>query len=282
MHTYISFNIRSIREFSAVGAATLATLIEKQGFKGEAGRPLIEKWAPTVIFLQETHLAPEDVATTPVSEWLKPLGWKIAAANSLNRRSSGILALTAATMAATERFTTEFGPAYPLFVGRVIEYSVGSHVVMNVYGMHSGMKLEKLATRTGEWDVQLRNRIAEHRAAGKKVIVFGDLNVAPEAIDLANPTANKRRAGFTKEERESWKITQTATMLIDAYRLHHAGETGRYSFWTSRVPTARVNNVGWRLDTAWCSEDMKSHIVACDILAEIGGSDHAPLLIITK
>lgn len=263
MHTYISFNIRSVREFTP-GAAALTTLIEK--------------YSPTVIFLQETHLAPEDVATTPVAEWIKPLGWKIAAANSLNRRSSGILALTpAATSAAS--FTTNFGSAYPLFPGRVIEYNTTGQVVINAYGMHSGMKLEKLATRIGEWDVQLRNRIAEHRAAGKKVIVFGDLNVAPEAIDLANPKANARRAGFTKEERESWKVTQTATMLTDAYRLHHAGETGRYSFWTARVPTARVNNVGWRLDTAWCSEDMKSHVVACDILAEIGGSDHAPLSI---
>lgn len=267
---YISFNIRSVREFAAAGGeAVLTALIKEQN--------------PTVVFLQETHLAPEDIPTTVIANWLKPLGWTIVAANSLNRRSSGLLALCPVTTPTT-KFNTVFNTTtYSLFPGRVIEYETsGKTVIMNVYGMHSGMKLEKLTTRIGEWDVQLRNRIAEHRAAGKKIVVFGDLNVAPEAIDLANPRSNVRRAGFTKEERESWKMTQTVTMIIDAYRLHHAGEEGRYSFWTSRVPTARPNNVGWRLDTAWCSIDMKDSIIACDILTSVLGSDHAPIKITLK
>lgn len=267
---YISFNIRSVREFAAAdGEAVLTTLIKEQN--------------PTVIFLQETHLAPEDVPTTVVANWLNPLGWHIATANSLNRRSSGLLALCP-MVTPTTKFQTVFdSKTYALFPGRVIEYEAPDKtIIMNVYGMHSGMKLEKLATRIEEWDVQLRNRIAEHRAAGKKVIVFGDLNVAPEPIDLANPRSNGRRAGFTREERESWKTTQSVTMLIDAYRLHHAGEESRYSFWTSRVPTARPNNVGWRLDTAWCSADMKDAVVACDILTFVTGSDHAPLKIVVK
>lgn len=267
---YISFNIRSVREFAAAGGeAVLTALIKEQN--------------PTIVFLQETHLAPEDVSTTVVADWLKPLGWQIAAANSLNRRSSGLLALCPVATP-TIKFQTVFdSKTYALFPGRVIEYEAPAKtVIMNVYGMHSGMKLEKLATRTEEWDVQLRNRIAEHQAVGKKVVIFGDLNVAPEPIDLANPRSNGRRAGFTKEERESWKTTQTVTMLIDAYRLHHAGEEGRYSFWTSRVPTARPNNVGWRLDTAWCSTDMKDAVVACDILTFVTGSDHAPIKITLK
>lgn len=266
---YISFNIRSVREFATAGGeAVLTTIIKEQN--------------PTVLFLQETHLAPEDIATTAIADWIKPLGWHIAAANSLNRRSSGIVALSSSTT--NTKFQTVFDTkTYPLFPGRVIEYEApGNIIIMNVYGLHSGMKLEKLTIRTTEWDVQLRNRIAEHRAAGKKVMIFGDLNVAPESIDLANPRSNTRRAGFTREERESWKTTQTVTMLIDAYRLHHADKEGRYSFWTSRVPTARPNNIGWRLDTAWCSVDMKDAVVACDILTFVTGSDHAPLKITLK
>lgn len=38
----------------------------------------------------------------------------------------------------------------------------------------------------------------------KQVIIFGDMNVAHNEIDLANPKSNRGRAGFTNEERGSF------------------------------------------------------------------------------
>lgn len=38
----------------------------------------------------------------------------------------------------------------------------------------------------------------------KNVILTGDLNVAHNEIDLANPKGNVKSAGFTKEERKSF------------------------------------------------------------------------------
>lgn len=38
----------------------------------------------------------------------------------------------------------------------------------------------------------------------KHVILCGDLNVAHNEIDIANPKGNEKSAGFTKEERASF------------------------------------------------------------------------------
>ena len=40
----------------------------------------------------------------------------------------------------------------------------------------------------------------------KPVIVTGDLNVAHQEIDLHNPKGNKKNAGFTLEERNSFDL----------------------------------------------------------------------------
>lgn len=257
----ISFNIKSVREFNT-----------RSGEKSL--RELFDTGADA-IFLQETHLLDEDVADCAVAKWAAAAGWKIAAFSNLSRISSGVMMLVPA--ASTLNATVPDLKKWPIFAGRVIECVVGDTVIINTYVVHSGMKLEKLVRRTDEWDVALRTRILEWKRKGKKIVVLGDMNVAPEAIDLANPKANARRAGFTKEERESWARTVADCGLIDTFRKYYPKKEGCYSFWTLRVPTARENNVGWRLDSVWTSAEMKT--TDCGIMWDIMGSDHAPIYI---
>lgn len=253
----ISFNIKSVREFnSRSGQNSLTTLFAS---------------GADVIFLQETHLLDEDIKTSVINEWAETAGWKILAYNNLSRVSSGVMMLVPKTSPLTALI-----PKEEIFTGRVIEYIVDDIVIINTYVVHSGMKLEKLARRE-EWDVALRTKILEWKKLGKKIVVLGDMNIAPEAIDLANPKANSRRAGFTKEERTSWAKTVAECKLIDTFRKYYLGKEGCYSFWTSRVPTARENNVGWRLDSVWTSSELKT--LDCGIMSEIMGSDHAPIFV---
>ena len=62
------------------------------------------------------------------------------------------------------------------------------------------MKLERLVERVDKYDTKFMEYVNELKKS-KKVIIVGDMNVAHREIDLKNPKANAKNAGFTQEER---------------------------------------------------------------------------------
>lgn len=119
-------------------------------------------------------------------------------------------------------------------------------------------------------------RIVEERhRLGERLIVVGDLNVAPEEIDLANPTTNRRTAGFTDEEREDFR-GYLATGLVDVFRERHPNERGLYTWWSARGG-ARSRNIGWRIDIFLVSRDLVPRVRDVQIHAGELGSDHCPI-----
>ena len=113
-------------------------------------------------------------------------------------------------------------------------------------------------------------------AKKKPVIICGDLNVAANPIDLKNPQANQRNAGYTQEERNKFQNLLDAG-FVDTFRTLHPDEV-KYSWW-SYMFKARERNAGWRIDYFLASEDAKDKIVEADILTDIQGSDHCPVLL---
>ena len=110
----------------------------------------------------------------------------------------------------------------------------------------------------------------------KGVIYCGDLNVARSEIDLKNAKANIGCAGFSYEERG--KIEELlGAGFTDTFRHLHP-DTVKYSWWSYRFK-ARENNAGWRIDYFLVSERLADKIASADILTEIIGSDHCPVLL---
>lgn len=114
------------------------------------------------------------------------------------------------------------------------------------------------------------------QAKKKPIIICGDLNVAANPIDLKNPQANQRNAGYTQEERAKFQNLLDAG-FVDTFRTLHPDEV-KYSWW-SYMFKARERNAGWRIDYFLASEDAKDKIVEADILTDIQGSDHCPVLL---
>jgi exodeoxyribonuclease-3 len=54
--------------------------------------------------------------------------------------------------------------------------------------------------------------------------------------------------------------------------------TERYTWWSYRA-AARKRNIGWRIDYFCVSEGIKDRIAQADILDQIEGSDHCPVLL---
>jgi len=114
----------------------------------------------------------------------------------------------------------------------------------------------------------------------KKVIICGDLNVAHTEIDLKNPKTNLKTAGFTIEERESFDKILNKTKLIDSFRYLNKDEI-KYSYWSYRFKS-REKNIGWRIDYFLVDQKLKKKIIKSDILVDVMGSDHAPIILEIK
>ena len=114
----------------------------------------------------------------------------------------------------------------------------------------------------------------------KPVIFCGDLNVALHEIDIARPNQNRRTAGFSDEERESFGET-LASGFTDTFRYLHPDTEKAYSWWSYRAQ-ARQRNIGWRIDYFGISNALIPRLESASIYPEIHGSDHCPGGIVLK
>ena len=159
--------------------------------------------------------------------------------------------------------------------GRVITAEYEEFYLVTCYTPNSQNELKRLDYRM-QWEDDFRDYLKELDAV-KPVILCGDLNVAHEEIDLKNPKTNRKNAGFTDEERE--KMTELlAAGFTDSFRYLHPDATDIYSWWSYRFK-ARQNNAGWRIDYFIVSDRIKDKIQKAEILTDIMGSDHCPVLL---
>ncbi|WP_289743595.1 exodeoxyribonuclease III [uncultured Duncaniella sp.] len=158
--------------------------------------------------------------------------------------------------------------------GRVITVDCGPYYLVTSYTPNSKKDLIRLDYRL-QWeeDFQRFLHLLDQR---KPVILCGDLNVAHEEIDLAHPNTNHNSPGFSDEERQAMSQLLSSGFTDTFRKMHPSDET--YSFWTY-FGNARANNTGWRLDYFIVSNRLMSSITRSDILTDIQGSDHCPILL---
>ncbi len=168
--------------------------------------------------------------------------------------------------------------------GRVISAEFEDFYLVTVYtpnaqGHDENRRPKRLDYRTKEWDVDFLNFILELEKS-KPVIFCGDLNVAHKEIDLANPSTNRKNAGFTDEERQGFQSILDAGYL-DIFRELHPDTTDAYTWWSYRA-NARANNVGWRIDYFCVSEKLRAQVASTKNLTSVLGSDHCPITLSLK
>jgi len=163
--------------------------------------------------------------------------------------------------------------------GRVLTAEFKDLFVVSAYVPNSQRELTRLDYRL-RWDEDFRRHLAG-LAKRKPVLACGDFNCAHQEIDLANPRANRRNAGFTDEERESFGRLLRDEGFADTFRQRHPALAGAYSWWTYRM-NARAKNIGWRLDYFLASGSLSGAWSDPRIHADIPGSDHCPVSIRTE
>ncbi|KAJ6844295.1 DNA-(apurinic or apyrimidinic site) lyase, chloroplastic isoform X1 [Iris pallida] len=163
--------------------------------------------------------------------------------------------------------------------GRLVTVEFDKFYLLCGYVPNSGDGLKRLTYRVQEWDPSLSNYMKELEKS-KPVILTGDLNCAHQEIDIYNPAGNKRSAGFTIEERESFETNFLSRGFVDTFRKQHPGVVG-YTYWGYRHG-GRKTNKGWRLDYFLVSESIADKVHDSYILPEVVGSDHCPIGLILK
>lgn len=162
--------------------------------------------------------------------------------------------------------------------GRSITAEFDDFYIVNFYVPNSQTELRRLDYRM-TWEDDVRSYLSALRTK-KPVIVCGDLNVAAEEIDLKNPKTNRKNAGFSDEEREKFRQLK-ASGFIDTFRYFYPDREGIYSWWSYRF-NARKNNAGWRIDYFLVSDELKDRLCDAQILTNVMGSDHCPVVLELK
>ena len=149
----------------------------------------------------------------------------------------------------------------------------------NVYFPNGQSKEERLV-----YKMEFYDRFLDHcenlKKDGFSIIVCGDVNTAHKEIDLARPKANEKTSGFLPMERK-WISKFLDHGYIDTFRHINGDIKDKYSWWSYRA-NARANNVGWRIDYFYVSEDLKENIEDAYIMDDILGSDHCPIALEIK
>lgn len=160
--------------------------------------------------------------------------------------------------------------------GRIIAAEFDEFWVVTCYTPNSKRELSRLSLRYDHWDRACLAYLQQLEKA-KPVLYCGDMNVAHQEIDLANPKPNVGKHGFTNEERERFQDYLDAG-FVDTFRAANPDVPEKYTWWTHWA-NARARNVGWRIDYWLASKVIAGKVKNPQIHPDVMGSDHCPVSI---
>ncbi len=163
--------------------------------------------------------------------------------------------------------------------GRILQLDFGDTRLINAY-FPSGTSGDERQSFKYKWLDQFYDWVNKLRKKHPKLILCGDYNIAHKEIDIHDPKGNKNSSGFLPEER-AWFTKFLDSGWIDTFRVIHP-EPHRYSWWSQRFPSVRLNNKGWRIDYITVTDPLKKNITDAEIYPDVKHSDHCPVYLSLK
>ncbi len=162
---------------------------------------------------------------------------------------------------------------------RLIKAEINGIVVVNTYIPQGYLPESQKFEYKLNWFSRLLAFFEKNFEPTDPVLWVGDLNVAPQPIDVYDPVNLSGHVCFHPEVHKALeKIVQWG--FVDVFRMH-CKEAGRYTFWDYRLNSFQ-RNLGWRLDHIMATKSLAEKFTACYIdkrprLAE-RPSDHTPII----
>ena len=185
------------------------------------------------------------------------------------RAYSGVsLHLRKETFAATPVFSH---PEFDM-ESRIVQAELGGTVYASVYVPNGGKdypaKIAFMKSLAG-WARRLH-------AEGRRIVLCGDINIARTESDVHPRERKPGIIGQRPEERQLFEQL-LAENLVDVGRALDPGNSNLFTWWPP-WRNMRSRNIGWRLDYVLASAPIAERASACTVLAELGTSDHAPVV----
>ncbi|HEX5000173.1 MAG TPA: exodeoxyribonuclease III [Terriglobia bacterium] len=208
----------------------------------------LEKFAPDVLCLQETKVQDEDFPLLALAS----SGYHVHYRGM--KSYNGVAVLSRET---PEEVSYGFNDGLPENdEPRLLRVVTRGVTIVNTY-VPNGFKLDspqydyKL-----RWFDRLRRYFSAHLDPDGLGVWTGDMNVAPEPIDVHSPEKHLKHVCFHESARNAYKMAVNWG-FVDVFRLLHP-DVQQFTFWDYLRPSSVEKNKGWRID----------HILATKALAE--------------
>ena len=159
---------------------------------------------------------------------------------------------------------------------RIVQAQFGKLVFASVYVPNGGKDYEaKIAfvTRLAAWAKRLHDD-------GFELVLCGDMNITRTDQDVHPRERKPGVIGQRPEERELF-VTLLGEHLVDVARALDPDNERMFTWWAP-WRNMRQRNIGWRIDYVLASKSIAAKAKSCAVLADVGTSDHAPVMMTTE
>lgn len=117
---------------------------------------------------------------------------------------------------------------------------------------------------------------AEARAAGRALVICGDLNVARSDRDIHPKERKPNQVGARPEERSLFEQILSQD-LVDVGRALDPENDNLFTWWAP-WRNLRQRNIGWRIDYVLATSRIAAAAKSVVVQREVGTSDHGPVI----
>jgi len=165
-------------------------------------------------------------------------------------------------------------PAFDM-ESRIVQAEFGNLVLASVYVPNGNKdypaKID-FVQRLIAWTKELH-------AQGRALVLCGDMNITRTEMDVHPRERKPQLVGQRPEERELF--SRLLENLVDVQRQLHPDNPNLFTWWAP-WRNMRSRNIGWRLDYILASPALAARAQSCVVQAEVGTSDHAPVVLVTS
>ena len=146
---------------------------------------------------------------------------------------------------------------------RLMRVVIDGIPIINTY-VPNGFKIDspKYTYKLG-WYTRLRLYFDKHLSTDRPAVWCGDMNVAPEPIDVHSPEKHLKHVCFHEDVRRAYKET-VAWGFVDVFRKLYP-DRQQFTFWDYLRPSSLEKNKGWRIDHILATAPMAETCTQVDV-----------------
>jgi exodeoxyribonuclease III len=164
--------------------------------------------------------------------------------------------------------------SHPVFdmESRIVQVDYGNLIIASVYVPNGG---KDFPAKVGfvEDLIAWSRKVHED---GRELVLCGDMNIARAERDVHPKERKPRAIGQLPEERALFERL-LGDHLVDVGRALDPTNENLFTWWAP-WRNLRQRNIGWRLDYVLASKAIAARAASCVVQADVGTSDHAPVV----